>query len=128
LTKSFGFCQSNEEGSGLTELDTLTKTNIYTNLEQQPTVIGGMHVLFKEAAQSIEITNTASVDESKVVVAFIVTTNRTISGQRVIKNITGTDAVSQFLGVINSFNWNAGLCNGQNVSSIIVLTLNVCRK
>ena len=54
----------------------------------------------------------------KVYVAFVVQTDGKLVGQRIIKNVKGTDLAEQFLNILGDFKWEPGICNGKAISTI----------
>lgn len=59
---------------------------------------------------------------SKILVAFIVNSDGTISGARIITDKT-IKAGQQVLDITKSFKWTAGRCGNKNVATIYTIPL-----
>ena len=89
-----------------------------------PSVDGGMQQLFQVMAKRIKYPKNDNYPiESKVFVAFVVTELGDITGQRIVKNIEGTDLAEQLLEVVSEFKWLPGTCNGKQVPTILILPM-----
>ena len=90
-----------------------------------PTVNEGIQQIFKEVSKRIKYLSTFDnyPIESKIFVAFVVTNEGGITGQRIIKNINGTDFAEQLLEILSEFKWQPGICNGNSVPTIMVLPM-----
>ena len=63
----------------------------------------------------------------RVLVAFVVETNGTIDGKRVIYDPAGNDRLfsKQLLDILSSVKWKVGLCNGESVPCLYTFPLNI---
>jgi outer membrane biosynthesis protein TonB len=98
-----------------TEKDSLTGRMIYLSAEIAPEVAGGLPALLRRLNKNLQFPDTLLNNEieSNYVVAFIVETDSSISGERVIH---GSDEIGQqILKVAKSLKWSPGKCNGKNV-------------
>lgn len=125
LTPSSTFAQKSETDACVSQLDSLAKEIVYKTVEQMPTVNEGIQQIFKEVSKRIKYLSTFDnyPIESKIFVAFVVTNEGGITGQRIIKNINGTDFAEQLLEILSEFKWQPGICNGNSVPTIMVLPM-----
>jgi hypothetical protein len=65
------------------------------------------------------------ITESKVVVAFIIDMDGTLTGKRVIRNVKGTNLAEQVLSLIEKIEWEAGSCEGIYVPVIYCLPVHI---
>jgi hypothetical protein len=119
------FGQKDDLDSCISQLDTLTRIEVYTDVDQMPTVDGGMQAIYYEISKSIKLPNNFEKYslEGKTYVAFIVTEEGNIIGQRVIKNVEGTDFAEQLLLIIDKFKWYPGICDEKPVPTILILPM-----
>lgn len=118
--------QASEIDSCISQIDSISKREVYKSVDKMPTVDGGMQTLFTVVSNRIKYPNYKQPPvESKVLVAFVVTEHGAITGQRIIKNISGTDFAEQLLNVVNELKWQPGLCHGEPVPTIFILPMNV---
>jgi outer membrane biosynthesis protein TonB len=95
--------------------DTLTGRMIYLSAEIAPEVAGGLPALIRRLNKNLQFPAIplSNEIESNYVVAFIVETDSSISGERVIH---GSDEIGQqILKVAKNLKWSPGKCNGKNV-------------
>lgn len=125
LNSIVAYCQGQIGDKCLSEIDTLINQEVYKVTDKQAKVDGGMNAVFKEVAKRIkypEKLRRYSID-SKVFVAFIIEEDGSVIGQRVIKNIDGTDFGEQLLKIVGEFKWQPAICNGNPVKSILILPM-----
>ncbi|MBL3659055.1 energy transducer TonB [Fulvivirga sediminis] len=119
------FGQESGDETCLQEVDTLTNEEVYKITDIPAKIDGGMSLLFKEAAKRIKYSNNSDryPIESKVFVAFIVAESGSVTGQRIIKNIAGTDIGEQLLEIVQEFTWRPAICKGNPVKSMVILPM-----
>ena len=125
LTSLVAFGRESTDETCISEVDSLINEKVYKIADFPATIDGGMRVLFKEAAKRINYTNTSDKYsiENKVFVAFIVTESGSVTGQRILKNIAGTDIGEQLLEIVQEFKWQPATCKGNPVKSIVILPM-----
>ena len=106
-------------------VDSLTNEEVYKITDVPAQINGGMSALFKEATKRIKYSSSLEryPIESKVIVAFIVTEIGSVTGQRIVRNIDGTDIGEQLLRIVQEFKWQPAICNGNPVKSILTLPM-----
>src|SRR5690349_5526673 len=111
---------SHETKSCKTEIDSLTKQLVYDTVDTDPVNEGGDAVLRKKL-EKIIIIDDIKIDtenyDSNVIVAFVVDTDGTIKGCRVIKDKTNK-AGQQMLDIVKSFKWTPAKCYNKSVAMI----------
>jgi hypothetical protein len=101
------------------EIDTLTKQSVYRAADEMANFPGGMEALMKQVAKRVFLREAGRTQDCcKVFVAFVVQSDGTVVGQRVVKNTTGTDLAEQCLDIIDDVRWQPGVCNGKTVATI----------
>lgn len=117
------FGQESADETSFKEIDSLINEEVYKITDIPAKIDGGMSVLLKEAAKRIKYTNHSDIYpiESKVFVAFIVTESGSITGQRILKNIAGTDIAERLLEIVQEFKWQPAISKGNPVKSIVIL-------
>ncbi len=102
-----------------TSLDSLTQLKITQFADQMPEPEGGLQqILIKANKIKIE-SKPKDYSETRIKVAFVVNTKGEIIGERIIQNISGTNAAEQFLQIIKSTNWSIGKCEGKPIPVMI---------
>jgi len=112
--------QGKSDSSGcIIQMDTLTKREVYSFKDGTPKVREGTETLMKEI-RKLKASNTAIQNDpgGKVVIAFIVEVDGTLTGKRVLKNIKGTDLAEQLLSLIDNVTWIPEKCNGKVVPTL----------
>jgi hypothetical protein len=105
--------------SCLSQFDTLTNREVFTFADRMPVVQGGIQALVKEISRKIRYPHDEKYPiESKVVVAFVIEANGSLTGKRIIQNIAGTDIGNQVLDIVDDFKWQPGSCNGKKVPTL----------
>ena len=106
-----------------TEIDSLTKQLVYLTADREPQNEGGNSALIKRIEKNIinDISDTENYD-LKVIVAFIIDTDGSIKGCRVIKDKTNKVGL-QMLDIIKSFKWTPAKCGNENVAMICKMPL-----
>ena len=116
---------SNKSKTCKTEIDSLTKQLVYVAADIEPTNEGGEAVLRKKIEKNL-INDEIRIDtpnyHSKVMVAFIVDTDGSIKGYRVINDQTNKVG-QQLLPVVKSFKWIPGECDNKKVAMIYKIPL-----
>ena len=92
-------------------VDSLTNEEVYKITDVPAQINGGMSALFKEATKQIKYSSSLEryPIESKVIVAFIVTEIGSVTGQRIVRNIDGTDIGEQLLRIVQEFKWQPAI-------------------
>ncbi len=120
------FRQESKDESCVSKTDSLTQKEVFTLVDKMPEVNGGMQAVFKEVMKRLKYPNNNTHPiETKIFVAFIVTESGGITGQRILKNIKGTDFAEQLLDVVSEHEWEPGECYGKPVATIMILPLHV---
>ncbi len=104
-----------------TEIDSLTNKRVYVTADMLPQNEGGKDALMQRL-EKIAIDNIPKDYDPNFIVAFIVDTDGTIIGERVIKdksNVIG----QQMLGIVKEFKWTPAKCGNKNVAMIYKLPL-----
>jgi hypothetical protein len=106
------------------QIDTLTRQSVYKVADKMASFPGGVEALYKRISKRIRLRNADNLgDGIKVKVAFVVQQDGKVVGQRIIKNVKGTDLAEQFLDIIDDFQWQPGICNGKVISTIETLPM-----
>jgi hypothetical protein len=115
---------SNHNKPCRTEVDSLTKQLVYVAADVEPKNEGGDAALRKKIEKNIitDLTIDTENYESKVIVAFIVDTDGSIKGCRVIKDKTNKVG-QQMLDIVKSFKWTPAKCDNKNVAMIYQIPL-----
>jgi len=108
----------------VTHIDSITKQQVYNFVDYMPTPKGGQKELFK-ALKNINFQSSCSNYESVLYVAFIVNAHGEIEGKRVIKDIIGTDFSDQILSLVDSVEWNPGVCDSIAVPVVYILPVRI---
>jgi hypothetical protein len=97
----------------------LTKGEVYLFKNRTPKVEGGNEALHKEI-RKLNASNTAIQNDpsGRVIVAFIINVDGSLTGKRILKNIAGTDLGEQLLKLIDNVKWIPEKCNGQKVPTL----------
>ena len=61
--------------------------------------------------------------DTKVIVAFIIDKDGEVTGERIIRDIEGSNYASQLLTAVKNIRWAPGTCNGKNVATLQVLPM-----
>ena len=109
------------ESDCLNRIDTLSNREVYTVVDILPEPVEGMSKLYERVIKTLIIPKGFHPIESKVIIAFVVEQDGSITGMRTIKNITGTTFDTQLMELIATLEWNPGTCNGEQVSTLILL-------
>jgi hypothetical protein len=118
------FAQKDVKNPCVSKVDTLTNVEVFLTVDKSPTVQGGMQALYTEVAKKIKYPDSeGDRTGAKVFVAFIVNTDGQIKGQRIVKNIDGTDLAEQLLDIIDDMKWIPGLCKGKPVATLLVMPM-----
>jgi hypothetical protein len=103
-----------------TEYDTLTHQLIYKTADKKASFPGGFEPLMKETQKRIRLSRSGDYSNGiKVIIAFVVQHDGKVIGQRIIRNVKGTNLAEQYLDIIDDFNWEPAMCNGKPVSTIV---------
>ena len=106
-----------------TELDSLTKKIVYTTADILPTNEGGKTALLKQLERVTNINTPAPENfDSNVIVAFIIDTDGSVNGERIIKDRTNKIG-QQLLEIVKRFKWTPAKCDNKNVAMIYRLPI-----
>lgn len=106
------------------QLDTLTKQSVYNSADEMASFPGGIEALARQIQKRIYVRNVDNAQDGiKVYVAFIVQTDGKVVGQRVTRNVKGTNLAEQFLDIIDDVRWKPGICDGKTVATIEILPM-----
>lgn len=117
------FGQAQEKTCGAM-LDTLTGLSVYRVPTEMPGYPGGMEGVVKQILKRVIVPKVdGTIGGFKVFVAFIVQTDGAVVGQRVVRNVPGTNLGEQVLDVVEDVRWKPGTCNGKEVPTILLLPI-----
>lgn len=109
-----------------TKLDTLTGLTVYISATETASYPGGMEAIARQIGKRIIVPKSDNTrDGFKVFVAFIVQSDGTVVGQRIVRNISGTNLAEQFLDIIDDVLWKPGSCNGRLVSTLEIIPMSI---
>lgn len=97
-------------------LDSLTNLEYYPSPEKFPKVKGGDEVLFNQLNNLVYPSMQKPPLNTKIWVGFIVNSDGSIQGKRVLKDIEGFDFGQQVLNLVDKVTWIPGECNGNKVA------------
>jgi outer membrane biosynthesis protein TonB len=113
------FAQNSGKDSCSSLLDTLTNQKVFKFIDRMPAVQGGMQALIKEIQRKIRYPHNGQYPvESRVIIAFVIEVDGSITGKRIIQNVAGTDLGNQLLDIVDDFKWEPGTCNGKKVPTL----------
>lgn len=107
-----------------TEIDSLIKKLIYITADVLPSNEGGNAALMKELEKRITLENISIPEnfDSNIIIGFIVDTDGSLNGERIIKD--GTNKVAQqMLSIAKTFKWIPALCDGKKVAMLYTLSM-----
>jgi TonB family protein len=108
------------------QYDTLTKQKVFKFADRVPIVQGGMAALAKEISKKIRYPHVEKYSiESRVIVAFVIEPDGSITGKRIIQNVTDTDLGNQLLEIVDDFKWEPATCNGKKVPTLQLFPMSV---
>ena len=107
-----------------TETDLFTKRIVYTAADKKAQNDGGEAALMRQFSKITLDTVPEDLD-TKFVVAFIVETDGEITGERVIKDKSGTVG-KQMIKIVKSFRWAPAECDGKKVPMLVNIPLEIC--
>jgi len=109
-------------------IDSLTNKEVYKVADEMPKIEGGMRQLYRQMAKIIKLPAELPIYDTKVIVAFIVEKDGRVTGERVIRNIAGTNIGQELLNMVSQNKWNAGKCDGESVAVIQILPMIIDHK
>lgn len=131
---TFSAFHNNNYGSGIseipvtdsckTETDSLTKRRIYITAETEAKNEGGMAALMRRYAK-IKLDTIPDDYDTEFLVAFIVESDGSITGERILKDKTRTVGI-QMLAIAKTFKWSPAICNAKKVPMLRKLYLRMC--
>src|SRR5688572_10351725 len=101
-------------------LDTLTNREIYSTVDTQAEVIGGLSTLYDEIAP-LKIPIDPDVDQIRIFISFIVEANGGITGFKTINKIASLTLDKELLQLIKKHKWKPGTCKGVKVPTRLTL-------
>lgn len=107
-----------------TEIDSLTKKTVYISVDKEAVNEGGQIALMKEY-QKITLDSISEDLDTRFAIAFIVEPNGQITGERIIKDKIG-NVGQKMIKIAKSFKWIPAECDGQRVSTLVKLPLQMC--
>jgi hypothetical protein len=126
---NFGDYMKGRESDSLhchSQLDSLTNKVVYAVANQMPEPVEGYQRLFDEIGK-VKYPHYSNL-EGKLIFGFIVQTNGSITGKRVIKGIDNPDWTDQVFEALARLKWKPGKCNGKSVDMIVILPVIVHTK
>ena len=115
-------CQT--RNSCQTEKDSLTKKVVYTSADKQAENEGGQSALMRQY-ENITLDSIPPDFDTKFIVAFIVETNGQITGEKIVKDKTGSIG-QQMIKIAKSFRWTPAECDGKKIPMLVKLPLQIC--
>ena len=109
-------------------IDSLTNKEVYKVADEMPKIDGGMSQLYRQMAIIIKLPAELSIYDTKVIVAFIIEKDGQVTGERIIRNIAGTNIGQELLNIVSQNKWNAGKCNGESVAVLQILPMIIDHK
>ncbi len=106
-----------------TEVDSLTKRVVYKTVNVLPENVGGQYALVKKLVRMPE-DSIPDIYNLTYTVAFIVNTDSTISGKRIINRVMDNTALHIF-DIMSSLKWIPAKCGDKNVPMIYTQTINI---
>src|SRR5690348_12989747 len=94
-------------------IDSLTKIEYCPTPDQSAKILGGEAALNDQLNNVIYPSMEKPPISTKLVVGFIVDTDGSIKGKRIIRDIEGLDIRQQVLKLIDNLTWLPGECNGK---------------
>ena len=105
-------------------LDTLTGLSVHRSATEMAGYPGGIEAMLKQIQKKVYVAKVHGTSGGfKVFVAFIVQSDGTVVGQRVIRNVPGTNLAEQFLDIIDDVCWEPGTCHGKVVATLEILPM-----
>ncbi|CAN5729885.1 hypothetical protein BH10BAC2_BH10BAC2_15860 [soil metagenome] len=110
-----------------TQIDSVTKELIYITADVLPDNEGGDGLLSKRLQREIFLDDGLLTEEliSKIAVTFIVDTDGSIRGERVVDDKTNKTG-QQMLKIIKSLKWKPAICNNKKVRMLHTVAFNIC--
>jgi hypothetical protein len=108
------------------QIDSLTGKAVYTVADVMAAPVEGYQRLFDEIGK-IKYPHYGKL-EGKLMLAFIVLTDGTIVGQRLLKGINNATWTSEVFEAVTRVKWMSGKCNGSAVDMLLVLPISVHRR
>jgi protein TonB len=91
-------------------------------VDKMSVVEGGMGKLLKDVRMHLKAPAKYPID-TKVIVAFIIDKDGEVTGERIIRDIEGSNYALQLLTAVKNNKWVPGKCNGRNVATLQVLPM-----
>lgn len=107
-----------------TQIDSLTKQQIYTSADILPRNAGGLQELMR-CYERINFDSIPPDYDTKFAVAFIVEVDGQLKGERILHDKTG-QVGQQLIKVAKSLTWIPAVCNGRKVPMLYKLEMQVC--
>lgn len=106
-----------------TRIDSVTKKLIYDTVDVLPVNEGGKGALMKRLESGISTNISPKADyDPNVIVAFIVDTDGSIVGERVVKDDTNSVGKTA-LSIVKTFKWKPAKCGNRNVAMLYTLPI-----
>jgi hypothetical protein len=109
-----------------TQSDELTKTLVYVTAEKEPENEGGLSALIRKFTKEIKLDSIPDDLDTKFIVAFVVTKEGQIIGERIVKDKAGGTVGRQMIKIARSFKWTPAECDGKQVPMLVKIPLQVC--
>ena len=107
-----------------TEKDSLTKKIVYISADKEAKNEGGQFALMRQYENST-LDSIPQDFDTKFIVAFVVETDGRITGERIVKDKTGSVG-QKMLQIAKSFKWTPAECDGKKVPMLVKLPLQIC--
>lgn len=118
---------TNAEVSCKTQIDSITKEEIYITADILPDNEGGVGLLSKRLQREIFLDDSLLTTEliSKITVAFIIDIDGSIRGERAVNDKTNKTG-QQMLKIIKSLKWKPAICNNRKVTMLHTVAFTIC--
>jgi TonB family protein len=132
---SKAYCQSNllsksDTASCAYYLDSLTNIEVIKSPNQLPIPEGGLPNLYKRISENFKLPSSArriGID-GKILIGFVIDSDGTVIGKRVIKSNNVPEMGIQALEVVEKTKWSAGTCGNKKVPVILIMPIQICLK
>ncbi|WPU93266.1 energy transducer TonB [Mucilaginibacter sabulilitoris] len=107
--------------------DSILHKFVYTTVDIMPEPQNGLKTLSDSLMKHLKYPTNKGDFQGKVIIAFVIEPDGKIDGQRVIRNLFGSDFTfsQQLFKIVKSFKWEPGLCKGKPVPVLYPLPINI---
>lgn len=107
--------------------DSILHKFVYTKADVMPEPQNGLKTLSDSLMKHLKCPTNKGDFQGKVIIAFVIEPDGKIDGQRVIRNLFGSDFTfsQQLFKIVKSIKWKPGLCKGKPVPVLYSLPINM---